>query len=302
MGDVLMSTAAVHELRKQHKNAKIIYVTNKNNFPILEDNPDIDIVTDVNQHHPDKLVSFSYPMHEGYPNVPMSKHLAEYFADNAGVKLPDDWNYILNVEQYDIDIHCFQLDVRDNQAVIQAIDELPLEWQEIDILINNAGLAVGLEKLYEGDTEDWERMLDTNIKGLLYVSRQVIPLMVKRHCGHIVNIGSVAGHEPYPGGAVYCASKSAVRSISRALKMDLLGTNIRVSSIDPGMVETEFSMVRFKGNTSKADSVYHGLAPLTAEDIADAIVYCTSRPAHVNIQEMLILPTAQASATMSHRQ
>jgi 3-hydroxy acid dehydrogenase / malonic semialdehyde reductase len=197
------------------------------------------------------------------------------------------------------DVQTLIMDVRDRSSV-QLLTELP-EWQNIDILINNAGLSRGLDKLHEGSIEDWEEMIDTNIKGLLYVSRLVIPEMVKRGQGHIVNIGSIAGHQTYPNGNVYCGTKAAVRAISEGMKQDLLGTPIRVTSIDPGMVETEFSVVRFHGNSDRADKVYEGLTPLTPEDIADVILFTITRPPHVNISEMLLVPTDQATATMVYR-
>ncbi|MDX1920039.1 MAG: SDR family oxidoreductase [Candidatus Caenarcaniphilales bacterium] len=194
------------------------------------------------------------------------------------------------------------LDVRKSNIVQEVFSSLPEAWQEIDVLVNNAGLSRGLNKLHEAPIEDWEEMIDTNIKGLLYVSKAIIPGMAERKRGHIVNLGSIAGHQVYPGGNVYCATKAAVKSLNEAMKIDLLGTNIRVTSIDPGMVETEFSLVRFKGDTARADKVYKGLQPLTAEDIADAIVYAITRPEHVNIQEMIIFPKSQASATLSWRE
>ena len=199
------------------------------------------------------------------------------------------------------DIFFFVLDVRDQPAVERAVTELPAGWRDIDVLVNNAGLSRGLDKLHEGKLEDWEEMIDTNIKGLLYVSRAVIPGMVKRGEGHIINIGSIAGYEVYPGGNVYCATKFAVRALSKALRLDLNGTNIRVSEVSPGMVETEFSLVRFRGDKERAAKVYQGLTPLSPDDIADAVVYCATRPPHVNISEIMVMPTAQASATMLHR-
>jgi 3-hydroxy acid dehydrogenase/malonic semialdehyde reductase len=195
----------------------------------------------------------------------------------------------------------FQLDVRDQPAVEKAMASLPPEWEAIEVLVNNAGLSRGLDKLYEGKLQDWEEMIDTNVKGLLYVSRAVIPGMVKRGVGHIINLGSIAGVEAYPGGNVYCATKAAVRLLSMGLRMDLLGTPLRVTNIAPGMVESEFSVVRFRGDQARADKTYEGLTPLTPEDIADAIVYAATRPPHVNIVEMLITSQAQVSTTMSYR-
>lgn len=195
----------------------------------------------------------------------------------------------------------FELDVTRKNEVFQTIEQLRPEWRSIDILVNNAGLAVGRDPLYGAEIDDWERMIDTNVKGLLYVTRAILPGMVERNSGHVINIGSIAGHQTYPGGAVYCATKHAVRAINETLKSDLLGTNVRTSSVDPGMVETEFSVVRFKGDKQRADAVYAGVAPLTAEDVADAIVYCASRPLHVNINEILLQSRDQSGATMIHR-
>jgi NADP-dependent 3-hydroxy acid dehydrogenase YdfG len=198
-------------------------------------------------------------------------------------------------------IHLLQLDVCDRTAVESAISNLPPDWSKIDILINNAGLSRGLNKLYEGDFQDWEEMIDTNIKGLLYLTRYVVPSMVKRNRGHIINIGSIAGHQTYPGGNVYCGTKAAVKAISEGLKQDLLGTSVRVSSVDPGMVETEFSEVRFHGDTERAKKVYEGLTPLTPNDVADVVFFCTTRPTHVNINEVILMPVDQASATLVNR-
>ncbi|OAI48742.1 NAD(P)-dependent oxidoreductase [Gammaproteobacteria bacterium SCGC AG-212-F23] len=198
-------------------------------------------------------------------------------------------------------IHSFQLDVTQHDAIKKAFASLPDEWKKVDILINNAGLAAGLDFFQEGDINDWETMIDTNVKGLLYVTKAVLPEMIARNTGHIISIGSIAGHETYPKGAVYCATKAAVNVISQGLRMDLSGKNIRVSTVDPGAVETNFSRVRFKGDEKRAAAVYAGMQPLTAEDIANAIVYCATRPAHVNVSEIIIMPTAQASATIVHR-
>lgn len=193
-------------------------------------------------------------------------------------------------------------DVRDRLQVESVLQSLPPAWQAIDILINNAGLSRGLNKLQEGEIQDWEEMIDTNIKGLLYVTRAVVPGMVARKRGHVVNLGSIAGHQTYPQGNVYCGTKAAVRSVSEGLKIDLLGTPVRVTSIDPGLVDTEFSTVRFRGDTARAANVYTGLTPLTAEDIAETIYFCLTRPAHVNISEILLVPTAQATPTLVHRE
>lgn len=193
------------------------------------------------------------------------------------------------------------LDVRRQQDVETTVAGLPPQWSGIDVLVNNAGLSRGLNKLHEGLLQDWEEMIDTNVKGLLYVSRAVVPGMVQRGRGHVINIGSIAGRELYSGGNVYCATKFAERALSKGLLIDVNGTGVRVTTVDPGMVETEFSLVRFHGDRERADKVYQGLTPLTAADVADAIVYCATRPPHVNVAELVLLPTAQASATVVHR-
>jgi serine 3-dehydrogenase len=199
------------------------------------------------------------------------------------------------------DVRCDQLDVRDRGAVESWAASLPEGWDAIRVLVNNAGLARGIAPFQEGVVEDWEEMVDTNLKGLLYVTRALLPGMVERGAGHVVNIGSIAGHEVYPGGNVYCASKHAVAAVSRGLGIDLLGSGVRVSSVDPGMVETEFSLVRFHGDGDRAAAVYKGLEALTAEDVADAVLYCATRPAHANVREMILMPTAQASAVHVYR-
>ncbi|MBD0386984.1 MAG: SDR family oxidoreductase [Nostoc sp. C3-bin3] len=204
-------------------------------------------------------------------------------------------------KDFSTEIHLLQLDVRDRNAVESAISSLPSDWSNIDILINNAGLSRGLDKLHEGSFQDWEDMIDTNVKGLLYVSRYVVPGMVSRDRGHVVNLGSIAGHQTYPGGNVYCATKAAVRAISEGLKQDLLGTRVRVTSVDPGMVETEFSEVRFHGDVERAKKVYQGVMPLTADDVADVIFFCVTRSPHVNINEVVLMPVDQASATLVNR-
>jgi 3-hydroxy acid dehydrogenase / malonic semialdehyde reductase len=190
-------------------------------------------------------------------------------------------------QQFNTEVLVLTFDVRDRPSITTALDSLPPEWQAIDILINNAGLSRGLDKLYEGDIQDWEDMIDTNVKGLLYMTRAIAPGMVARGCGHVINLGSIAGHETYPRGNVYCATKAAVRAISEGLKQDLLGTPVRVSSVDPGLVDTEFSQVRFHGDT--------------AQDVAEVILFCATRPAHVNVSEVLVLPTDQSGATLVHR-
>jgi serine 3-dehydrogenase len=205
------------------------------------------------------------------------------------------------VNKYNIKVLSLQLDVRKLSEVKKAIASLKDDWRNIDILLNNAGLARGLSKIYEGDTDQWDEMIDTNIKGLLYVSRSIIPLMVERQRGHIINLGSLAGHESYPNGNVYCATKYAVKGLSKGMRFDLYDKNIRVTSVDPGMVVTEFSEVRFSGDKAKADKVYEGIKPLSAEDIADTILWCATRPEHININEVLITPTAQASVSYVNR-
>jgi 3-hydroxy acid dehydrogenase/malonic semialdehyde reductase len=197
-----------------------------------------------------------------------------------------------------VETHLLTFDVRDRQAVEAAIGSLPAAFQDIDVLINNAGNAHGLAPIQEGDPQDWDDMLDSNVKGLLYVSKAVLPSMTQRNVGHIINIGSIAGHETYANGNVYCASKAAVAALTKGMRLDLLPHNIRVAEVNPGAVETEFSQVRFKGNTARAASVYQGFEPLKAEDVADVIQFMLTRPAHVNIAEVLILPAAQAAATV----
>ncbi|MEI8135100.1 MAG: SDR family oxidoreductase [bacterium] len=198
-------------------------------------------------------------------------------------------------------VHYFQLDVCNQVAVHEALTTLPMEWQEIHILVNNAGLSRGLDKFQDALLSDWEEMLDTNVKGLLYITREILPSMLARSDGHIINIGSIAGHEVYPKGNVYCASKFAVDAITKGLRMDLVDTPIRVTTIDPGLVETEFSEVRFHGDKEKAAQVYHTIKALQSEDIAEAIVWSASRPAHVQVAEIILFPTAQASAAVVHR-
>ncbi len=191
-------------------------------------------------------------------------------------------------------VHCVQLDVTDAKAITQILAKLPKAFQKIDILINNAGLALGLEPAHEAILDDWETMIDTNIKGLVRMTRAILPGMVKRNRGHIINIGSVAGSWPYPGGSVYGASKAFVQQFSRSLRSDVLGKQIRISNIDPGLADTNFSTVRMKGDRNKADQVYTDTKPLTAEDIADIILWITTVPAHVNINSLEVMPTCQA--------
>lgn len=195
---------------------------------------------------------------------------------------------------------CF--DVRQLAQVQEHLGNLPAEWQSIDLLVNNAGLASGLAPIHEGDIDDWERMIDTNIKGLLYVTRTIAPLMKERRSGHIINISSIAGKEAYLNGNVYCGTKHAVEAIGKGMRMDLLPFGIKVTQICPGAVETEFSVVRFHGDRERANKVYDGFEPLRGEDIADAVYYVASLPPHVTVNDMLIMPTAQACASMIHRE
>ena len=192
-------------------------------------------------------------------------------------------------------------DVRNRNAATAAINSLPLEWQQIDVLINNAGLALGLEPEYEGSFEDWETMIDTNIKGLLTMTRLVVPRMVKRDSGHVINIGSVAGDAAYAGGNVYCGTKAAVKTITDGLRIDLAHTSVRVTNVKPGLVETHFSNVRFHGNDARTEKVYEGVKPLTGADIAEVVFYAASAPAHVQIAEVLVLATHQANGSVLHR-
>jgi hypothetical protein len=200
-----------------------------------------------------------------------------------------------------IKVLSLHFDVRKKDEVESAIGTLPAEWKKIDILINNAGLAVGLDHIQNGNTDDWDRMIDTNVKGLLYVTRTVAPLMVARNKGHIFNLGSIAGKETYENGNVYCASKSAVDALSKSMRIDMLKNNIKVTLIAPGMAETEFSLVRFKGDEQKARTVYKGIDALTADDIADVIYYCATLPDHVCINEVVITPTQQADVNHNVR-
>ena len=199
------------------------------------------------------------------------------------------------------EVYPLELDVRDAAAVEQVIRDLPDAWSKIDVLVNNAGLAKGLVPVYENTPEQIDQMVDTNVKGLLYVTRAVVPGMVARGKGHVINIGSTAGHGVYAGGTVYCATKHAVGAITRGLKIDLHGTPVRVSTVDPGLVETDFSLVRFEGDRERADTVYSTTTPLRPEDVADAVLYCASRPPHVNVAELIVMPTAQSSVTLIQR-
>jgi 3-hydroxy acid dehydrogenase / malonic semialdehyde reductase len=198
-------------------------------------------------------------------------------------------------------VHGFQLDVQDREAVESTLNGLPVEWREIDVLVNNAGLSRGLVKLQEDDPQNWKEMIDTNISGLLFVTRNIIPGMVARGRGHVINMGSTAGYITYGGGAVYCATKAAEKAITAGLKIDLMGTPVRVTSVDPGMVQTEFSAVRFRGDEERAAKVYQNITPLQPEDIADAIVWAASRPAHVNIHNIVMTTIDQADSVTFFR-
>jgi 3-hydroxy acid dehydrogenase / malonic semialdehyde reductase len=202
---------------------------------------------------------------------------------------------------HDSEIHTLHLDVRDRKSVESLLDHLPEGWRTIDVLINNAGLSRGLEPLHKNDPDDWEEMISTNVSGLLYVTRQILPGMVSRKKGDILNIGSTSSHEVYPKGAVYCATKHAVDAITRGLRMDLVDTPIRVMQISPGMTETEFSTVRFKGDQERADKVYQGVHPLKGEDVAEAALFALTRPPHVQVGEIVLWPTFQGASTLVHR-
>ena len=236
------------------------------------------------------------------------KACAEKFAENG-------YNIIINgrreerlnelqqqlQQQYKVRVHSLAFDVQDKQAVFSAIEQLPGEWQQVDVLVNNAGLALGRDYFEEADLDDWETMLDTNVKGLLYVSRAVIPFMKKQGSGHVINIGSTAGKEVYEKGNVYCASKFAVNAISQSMRIDLLRYGIKVTVVNPGAAETEFSLVRFKGDEETAKSVYKGFQPLSAGDVADVIFYCATLPPHVCINDLVLTSTAQANSFYFHR-
>ncbi len=205
------------------------------------------------------------------------------------------------VDKFGSEIHTLSFDVRNKEEVNKAIEGLPAEWKKIDVLVNNAGLAVGLEHIQDGNTDDWDRMIDTNVKGLLYMTRAVSPLMVEQGHGHIVNIGSTAGKDVYENGNVYCGTKFAVDAISKATRIDLLKHNIKVTQICPGLAETEFSIVRFKGDTEKAKTPYKGIDAMTAEDIASIILYVISLPPHLCINDLVVSPTAQANAIYTYK-
>jgi 3-hydroxy acid dehydrogenase/malonic semialdehyde reductase len=199
------------------------------------------------------------------------------------------------------DVWVLRLDTRDAGAVRAAVDGLPEAWKAVEVLVNNAGLSRGLDKLHEGSLEDWNEMIDTNVKGLLHVDRAVVPLMAARRRGTVVHVGSIAGRQVYPGGNVYCATKSAVDALTEGLRLDLLGTGVRVTAVNPGMVLTEFSEVRFHGDRDRAAAVYKGVTPLSGDDVAEVVVFAATRPGHVQLAEVVVLPTDQASATHVHR-
>ena len=199
------------------------------------------------------------------------------------------------------DVLLLPFDVRNRQDMKQAIDSLEGKWKDIDILINNAGLVIGVDKEFEGSLDEWDVVIDTNIKGLLAMTRLIVPGMVKRGKGHIINIGSIAGDAAYPGGSVYCATKAAVKALSDGLRIDLVNTPLRVTNIKPGMVETNFTVVRYRGDKKRADNFYKGIRPLNGDDIAEVVFYATSAPAHVQIAEVLVMPTNQATGTINYR-
>ncbi len=211
-------------------------------------------------------------------------------------ELKNEWK-----SKYKVEVLSLCFDIRNRKDVIDTIGKLPKEWQSIDVLVNNAGLALGREPMHEGNIDQWEQMIDTNIKGLLYVTKSVAPLMIERKHGTIINIGSIAGREAYTGGNVYSATKFAVDALTKNMRIDFLPHNIRVSQIAPGAAETEFSLVRFDGDERKAKAVYNGYTPLSGEDVAEAAWFITSRPQHICIQDLLIMPTAQANASTFHR-
>ncbi len=203
--------------------------------------------------------------------------------------------------KYSVETKILQFDVRDRQEAESCISSLPESWKAIDILINNAGLVIGVEKEFEGNLDEWDIVIDTNIKGLLMMTRLVVPFMLKQNRGHVINIGSIAGEAAYPGGSVYCATKAAVKALSDGLRIDLVDTPLRVTNIKPGYVETHFSITRFRGDKSQADAVYKGLRPLTGEDVAETVYFAASVPEHIQIAEVLVMPTNQATGTIAYR-
>lgn len=206
------------------------------------------------------------------------------------------------LESTGVEVLTLPFDVRDRDAMRKAVESLPEQWKAIDVLINNAGLVIGIDKEHEGSLDEWDIVIDTNIKALLAMTRMIVPGMVERKCGHIINIGSIAGDAAYPGGSVYCATKAAVKALSDGLRIDLVDTPLRVTNIKPGLVETNFSVTRFRGDKDKADAVYKGIRPLDGNDIAEVVYYAASAPAHIQIAEVLVMPTNQATGTISYRE
>jgi serine 3-dehydrogenase len=204
-------------------------------------------------------------------------------------------------KEYHVEVYPMRMDVTNYEGLERLLSGLPQQWKEVEILINNAGLSLRMDKMFDANVKDWDTMIDTNIKGLLYMTRLILPGMVERGKGHIINIGSIAAFELYPGGNVYCATKAAVRTLSKALRMDVLGKSIRVTNIQPGMAKTEFGMVRWGGNKELADKIYEGVDYLSSEDVAEAVLFCATRPPHVNIGELTITPTDQISFMLTHR-
>lgn len=204
-------------------------------------------------------------------------------------------------KKYSVQVYLLPFDVRNRNKMVASLGSLPEKWQAIDVLVNNAGLVIGVDKEFEGDLDEWDIMIDTNIKGLLAMTRMVVPGMLKRGSGHIINIGSIAGDAAYPGGSVYCATKAAVKALSDGLRIDLVDTPLRVTNIKPGMVETNFSVVRYRGDKEAAYRFYKGIRPLTGDDIAETVYYAASAPAHIQIAEVLIMPTNQATGTISYK-
>ena len=201
-------------------------------------------------------------------------------------------------EKYDAECYVMPFDVCDRESAAAALNALPQEWKSIDVLVNNAGLAIGVDKEYEGNLDEWDVVIDTNVKALLSMTRLVVPGMVERGRGHIINIGSIAGDAAYPGGSVYCATKAAVKALSDGLRIDLVDTPLRVTNIKPGLVETNFSVVRFRGDKRKADNVYRGIKPLNGDDIAEVVYFAASAPEHMQVAEILVMPTYQATGTI----
>lgn len=212
-----------------------------------------------------------------------------------------DLAYELEMENPKIPICQSIFDVRNREQVKEAIENLPLEWRNIDVLVNNAGLVIGLDKEFEGNMDEWDVMIDTNVKGLLTMTRLVVPGMIERGRGHIINIGSIAGDAAYPGGSIYCATKAAVKALTDGLRIDLVDTPLRVTNIKPGMVETNFSVVRYRGDKQAADNFYKGIKPLTGDDVAESVYFAASAPEHVQIAEILLMPTNQATGTISYK-